>query len=167
MAAGFSRSFPGLPGGIPDESTFRRVFGCLNPLELQKGLEDWLTDVKMRTKGENETARLVNIDGKTIMGSGFHVVSAWIGEHGLTPGQLTTEEKSNEIKVVPKLLDIPGVKGDMVTADAMSCQKEIARKMALHRLRKLKIEKKRVSAKRRMMHAALDSDFLYEALCSE
>ncbi|MHB9292854.1 hypothetical protein Holit_01965 [Hollandina sp. SP2] len=40
-------------------------------------------------------------------------------------------------------------------------------KMTLHRLRKMKMEKKRVSAKRRMMHAALDSDFLYEALFSE
>jgi hypothetical protein len=43
----------------------------------------------------------------------------------------------------------------------------ILRKMALHRLRKMRMEKKRVSAKRRMMHAALDSDFLYEALFSE
>jgi hypothetical protein len=31
----------------------------------------------------------------------------------------------------------------------------------------MKMEKKRVSAKRRMMRAALDSDFLYEALFSE
>jgi hypothetical protein len=30
-----------------------------------------------------------------------------------------------------------------------------------------KIEKKWVSAKRRMMHAALDSDFLYDVLFSE
>jgi hypothetical protein len=39
------------------------------------------------------------------------VVSAWIGEHGLTPGQLTTEEKSNEIKAVPKLPDLLDVQG--------------------------------------------------------
>jgi predicted transposase YbfD/YdcC len=43
----------------------------------------------------------------------------------------------------------------------------ILRKMALHRLKKMKMEKKRVSAKRRMMHATLNSDFLYEALFSE
>jgi hypothetical protein len=35
------------------------------------------------------------------------------------------------------------------------------------RVRKMKMEKKRVRAKRRMMHAALDSDFLYEALFSD
>jgi hypothetical protein len=43
----------------------------------------------------------------------------------------------------------------------------ILRKMALHQLRKMKMEKKRVSAKRRMMHAALDSKFLHKALFSE
>ncbi|MHB9292762.1 hypothetical protein Holit_01867 [Hollandina sp. SP2] len=86
-------------------------------------------DVKVRRKGEHGEARLVNIDGKTIRGSGFHVVSAWIGEHGLTRGQLTTEEKSNEIKAAPKLLDLLEVKGEVVTADAMSYQKDIAWKI--------------------------------------
>jgi predicted transposase YbfD/YdcC len=43
----------------------------------------------------------------------------------------------------------------------------ILRKMALHRLRNMKMEKKRAGAKRRMMHAALDSGFLYEVLFSE
>jgi hypothetical protein len=43
----------------------------------------------------------------------------------------------------------------------------ILRKMALRRLRKMRMEKKRASAKRRMMHAALNSDFLYQALFSE
>jgi hypothetical protein len=43
----------------------------------------------------------------------------------------------------------------------------IQRKKALHRLKKMKMEKKRVKAKRWMVHAALDSDFLYDALFSE
>jgi predicted transposase YbfD/YdcC len=34
----------------------------------------------------------------------------------------------------------------------------ILRKMGLHRLRNMKMEKKRVSAKHRMMHTVLDSD---------
>jgi predicted transposase YbfD/YdcC len=125
----FLKTFLELPHGIPDESAFRRVLQCLNPRELQEGLGNWLVDVKIRRKAEGAGARLVNIDGKTIRGSGFHVVSAWIGEHGLTLGQLKTEEKSNEITAVPKLLEMLDVKGDVVTADAMSCQKEIARKI--------------------------------------
>jgi hypothetical protein len=43
----------------------------------------------------------------------------------------------------------------------------ILRKMAPHRLRKMAMEKKRVSAKRRMMHMALNEDFLYQALFSD
>jgi hypothetical protein len=96
---------------------------------LQEGLENWLVDVNLRRKEEGAEARLVNRDGETIRESGFHVVSAWVGEHGLTSGQLKTEEKSNEIKAVPKLLEIVDVQGEVVIADAMSCQKEIARKI--------------------------------------
>jgi predicted transposase YbfD/YdcC len=125
----FLKGFLELPNGIPDESAFRRVLQCLNPRELQEGLENWLVEVKLRRNGEGAGARLVNIDGKTIRGSGFHVVSAWIGEHGLSLGQLKTEEKSNEIKAAPKLLELLDVQGDVVTADAMSCQKEIAQKI--------------------------------------
>jgi predicted transposase YbfD/YdcC len=84
---------------------------------------------RRRKEVEGTEARLVNIDGKTIRESGVQVVSAWIGEHGLTLGQVVTEEQSNEIKVVLKLLDILDVEGDVVTADVMSCQKEIAKKI--------------------------------------
>jgi hypothetical protein len=129
LKADFFKTFLEMPNGVPDESAFRRVLQCLNPYQLKEGLENWLMDIKVRTKGEGDAARLVNIDGKTIRGSGFHVVSAWVGEHGLTLGQLTTEEKSNEITAVPKLLDRLDIKGDVVTADAMSCQTEIARKI--------------------------------------
>jgi hypothetical protein len=43
----------------------------------------------------------------------------------------------------------------------------IVRKLALHRLRNMKMEKQRISAKRRMIYATLDSDFTYEALFSD
>jgi hypothetical protein len=121
----FLKTFLELPNGIPDESAVRRVLQCLNPGELREGLENWLVDVKLRRKEEGAGARLVNRDEKTIRGSGFHVVSAWVGEHGLTLGQLKTEEKSNEIKAVPKLLEIVNVKRDVVTADAMNFARKI------------------------------------------
>jgi predicted transposase YbfD/YdcC len=57
------------------------------------------------------------------------VVSAWTRKCGLTLGRLTTEKKSNEIKAVSKLPDIPDVKGDVVAADVMNCQKKTAKKI--------------------------------------
>ena len=41
-------------------------------------------------------------------------------------GQLKMDEKSNEITAVPELLMLLDIKGRLVTADAMSCQKHIA-----------------------------------------
>lgn len=118
-----------LPHGIPDSDTFRRVFERVNPQELSKWLNNWL-ETERKSGG-----RLVSVDGKTICGSGnsehkaYHVVSAWVGEHGITLGELQVGEKTNEITRVPELLDILDIKGDIVTADAMSCQKTIAAKV--------------------------------------
>ncbi len=44
-------------------------------------------------------------------------------------GEITTEEKSNEITAVPELLDSLNISGSIVTADAMSCQKKIVKKV--------------------------------------
>src|SRR5262249_9462239 len=58
--------------------------------------------------------------------SPLHVVSAWVAEEGITLGQIVTEEKSNEITVIPELLKTIDVRGATVTIDAMGCQKTIA-----------------------------------------
>ncbi len=44
-------------------------------------------------------------------------------------GQVPTDEKSNEIKAVPELLNLLDIKGCIITGDAMSCQKEITEKV--------------------------------------
>jgi predicted transposase YbfD/YdcC len=102
------------------------VSQCINPYHLKEGPENRLAGIRARTKKGGDNARPVNIDGKTIRGSGFHVVSVRVGEHGLTLGQLTAEGKSNGISAVPKL---PEITGDIVTADAMSCRTETALKI--------------------------------------
>jgi len=44
-------------------------------------------------------------------------------------GEVAVNEKSNEITAVPQLLDMLDLPGCIVTADAMSCQKEIVKKV--------------------------------------
>ena len=126
----FFKSFLELTHGIPDSCTFQRVFERVKPNQLMRALQEWL--------GENSRSggRVVNIDGKTMRGSGkeggrsaLHVVSAWVGEHNLVLGQVETEEKSNEITAIPELLNSIDVEGDTVTIDAMGCQSEIAAKI--------------------------------------
>ena len=113
-----------LPNGIPDSDTFRRLFERINPSELSSCLINWIT-VERKKRGT------VAIDGKTICGSGnndhkaYHVISAFVAENQLTLGEICVEEKTNEITAVPELLDLIDVKGDIITADAMSCHKKI------------------------------------------
>lgn len=125
----FLRKFLELPNGIPDSDTFRRLFERLDPAELSACLYDWL-DM------EREKRSVVAVDGKTIRGSGnekhkaYHVVSAFVAENQITLGEVVVEEKSNEITAVPALLDLIDVDGTIVTADAMSCQKEITKRIS-------------------------------------
>ena len=57
----------------------------------------------------------------------YHIVSAWVKEGSMTLGQIESNEKSNEITAIPKLLDLINIKGDVVTIDAMGCQTNIAK----------------------------------------
>jgi hypothetical protein len=121
------RGFLELPNGIPDKDTFRRLFERIEPQALLRSLNAWLIP-----SGE-PGGREVNIDGKTVRGSGkegsheaLHIVSAWVGEHDLVLGQLATDEKSNEITAIPQVLDLIDIRGDVVTIDAMGCQTAIA-----------------------------------------
>ena len=122
------RKFLELPNGIPDSDTFRRVFERIDPEALSECLYDWL-------ECNREEGSVIAIDGKTIRGSkneshkAYHVVSAFVAENQLVLGELVTEEKSNEITAVPELLDSLNIENSIVTADAMSCQKEIVKKI--------------------------------------
>jgi predicted transposase YbfD/YdcC len=75
---------------------------------------------------------IVPIDGKTVRRSGtasqkaMHLVSAWSKANGIVLGQISTEEKSNEITAIPKLIESLALEGCIVTIDAMGCQTEIA-----------------------------------------
>ena len=121
-----------LPNGIPSRDTVRRLLERLNPLAFQQCFSAWLESLM----GEDKE-RLLNIDGKTLRRSHdhknklgpLHLVSVWASEHGLTLGQVATDEKSNEITAIPVLLDLVDVKGAIVTIDAMGCQKAIAKKI--------------------------------------
>jgi predicted transposase YbfD/YdcC len=126
------KRFLKLPHGVPSHYTFRRVFDQLDPRAFQSCLVGWLKEV-------NDLVGLKHIalDGKTLRHSGnedaglrmLHAVSAWATEQHLLLGQVMTEEKSNEITALPKLLQLLELHGALVTIDAMGCQKEIAQQI--------------------------------------
>ena len=56
----------------------------------------------------------------------LHIISAQVCELGLTLAQRCTDDKSNEIPAVQELLKELNIKGHVVVADALNCQKETA-----------------------------------------
>ena len=124
------REFLDLPNGIPSHDTFNRIFEILDHETFKKGFLSWVKEICNLCAGE-----VVAIDGKTMRGSAghsnqaLHVVSAWACSNGVVLGQKATEEKSNEITAIPKLLELIKVKGCIITIDAMGCQKDIATKI--------------------------------------
>jgi predicted transposase YbfD/YdcC len=79
----------------------------------------------------------VAIDGKVLRRSfdsasgksPLHMVSAWGCEQRFVLAQIATDAKSNEITAVPKLLEMLRLKGTIVTADALNCQRAIAQQI--------------------------------------
>jgi predicted transposase YbfD/YdcC len=80
---------------------------------------------------------IIAIDGKTLRHSfdtasdrpAIHMVSAWACKNQVVLGQIKTEDKSNEITAIPKLLKLLDIAGHIVTIDAMGCQKKIAQQI--------------------------------------
>jgi predicted transposase YbfD/YdcC len=124
-------TFLELPNGIPSHDTFNRVFARINPEEFERCFFEWVCSITETIKG------VVAIDGKTVRRShnkragkkAIHMVSAWAAENRLVLAQLATEEKSNEITAIPKLLRMLDLSGCIVTIDAIGTQKLIAKQI--------------------------------------
>ncbi len=121
-----------LPNGIPSHDTFGRVFARLNSERFAECFSRWIAHVAELTAGQ-----VIAIDGKTLRRSfdtassksAIHMVSAWASRNALVLGQVQTDQKSNEITAIPRLLEMLDVEGAVVTIDAMGCQKEIAKQV--------------------------------------
>ncbi len=118
-----------LENGVPDACTFRNIIKAIDTQQLHHVFVEWMKSVVESMKG------VVAIDGKQARRTKdkkkkpLHVVSAFSSECSLVLGQLACEKKSNEIKAIPKLLELLEIKGCIVTIDAMGTQCEIAKKI--------------------------------------
>ena len=121
------------------------LLAIIRPESLNECMKQWVASVvpalaaKLEAE-ENEQSKqkkktlTIAIDGKEIRSTGkmkkydnpLHIISAQIGELGLTLAQRTVATKSNEIPAVPELIKELAIPGCMVVADAMNCQIETA-----------------------------------------
>lgn len=127
------KTFLKLPNGIPSHDTFGRVFALIDPVQFEKSFQSWVESITVLIKGT-----IVAIDGKTVRRShdkkndlsALHIVSAYASEQNLALAQRAIDTKSNELKAIPKLLDLFDVSGCFVTIDAAGCYSDITEKIA-------------------------------------
>lgn len=123
------RKYVALENGVPSHDCVANVIARLSPRGFRECFMSWTEAVTEASGGE-----VIAIDGKTSKGSRdqksrrnpLHLVSAWATTNRLVLGQEATDEKSNEITAIPKLLALLELKGCIVTIDAMGCQRAIA-----------------------------------------
>jgi hypothetical protein len=111
----------------PNESTFRRLFARIDPVEFDRKTSEWVR------RHKEVVGKGIALDGKTLRGSGdgdtppVHLVSAVLHEDGTVLAQTRVAEKSNEITSVKPVLKELNVEGAVITGDAMFAQTEIAK----------------------------------------
>ena len=120
------RGFLELPNGIPSHDTLSDVMGRLNPTAFWQTCLEWVEAALPSLAGQH-----VAIDGKTLRGSRgregpVHLLSAFASQARWVLAQCAVEGKSNEIKAIPKLLEMLDLEGATVTVDAIGCQKTLA-----------------------------------------
>lgn len=112
----------------PSHDTFSRFFSLLKPEILEKIYREWIMDLINKWNIERVMRHVISIDGKEIRGarkSGVptRILSAYSSYYGVSLGQKIISEKSNEIPAMQEIIPELNIKGCIVTADAMHCQK--------------------------------------------
>lgn len=117
------------PNGLPSHDTYQRLWDSIDPSQFKLAFMDFVNSL------EKVEGNLINIDGKTIRNSNkgeekaLHIVSAWCQANKIVLAQEKTDSKSNEIKAIPKLLELLDLSGRIITLDAMGAQRDICQQI--------------------------------------
>ena len=121
-----------LENGTPSHDCLSDVFAAIDSKKFMEIFIEWTKEIV-----KNKTGKNISIDGKAIKsatdkinnGNIPYIVSAFIGEIGLSIGQVKVDDKSNEITAIPDLLDLLEIEGATITIDAIGTQEEIVNKI--------------------------------------
>ena len=121
-----------LENGTPSHDCLSDLYASIDPKQFIKIFIEWIKDIL-----EKKTGKKISIDGKAIKsatdkinnGNIPYIVSAFIGEIGLSMGEVKVDDKSNEITAIPELLDLLDIEGATITIDAIGTQEDIVNKI--------------------------------------
>ena len=124
-----------LKNGVPSEATLCRIDNGIDEQAMADKMQELIEVFHAKLYAKQHGKEIICVDGKATRGTALEngrnpdIVSAYSFNTGLTLATEACQEKSNEIKAVPRLIDKLDISGKIITADAMSMQKAIIDKI--------------------------------------
>lgn len=134
------RKYLELPYGVPTDDTYRLVMGNIDTghffhltVQLLLHTIDGILGLSGK-QGEIHEKGIVSVDGKESRGSrrktgdkgevkALQALNVYSNDYGICLAQKFIGEKTNEIPAAQEVLQLMDLRGTIVTADAMNCQK--------------------------------------------
>ena len=121
-----------LENGTPSHDCLSDLFARIDCKKFMKIFIEWTKELV-----QNKTGKIISIDGKAVRsatdkingGNIPYIVSAFLGDVGLSIGQVKVDDKSNEITAIPELIELLEIEGATITIDAIGTQEEIINKI--------------------------------------
>lgn len=118
-----------MPHGVPDATTFLRVFRVLRPDAFFACVTAWVQTLAQPLDGQ-----VVAFDGKSLrgalkrapLGAALHAVHVWACKQRLLLAQTHVPGAPEEVPAVRDLLEMLDLRGALVTGDAAHCTRETA-----------------------------------------
>ena len=116
-----------LENGTPSHDCLSDVFAVIDSKKFMQIFVEWTKEIIQMKTDKN-----ISIDGKAVKsatdmingGNTPYIVSAFLGDIGISIGQVKVDEKSNEITAIPELLDLLDISGSHITIDAIGTQEK-------------------------------------------
>lgn len=124
-----------LKNGVPSEPTLCRMENGIDDSAMADRMQAFAITFNEELSGDCSDKEIICVDGKaergTVLDNGRNpdIVSAYSYDTSITLATEACREKSNEITAVPILIDKLEISNKVITADAMSMQKEIIDKI--------------------------------------
>lgn len=118
----------------PTRNAFRKLLMRIPPEALEQALRQWIVCL-LGEPLPGDPLQPVAIDGKTLCGTlqphvrAVHLLSLFDQHTGCVLSQLPVDSKTNEAKAALEILETLSLRGRVITADAMFCQREVSQKI--------------------------------------
>ena len=122
----------GLENGTPSHDCLSDLYAQIDSKKFMEIFIEWINEIV-----KNKTGKKISIDGKAVRsatgkiqgGNIPYIVSAFLGDIGISIGQVKVDDKSNEITAIPDLLDLIDITGATITIDSIGVQEKIVNKI--------------------------------------